>query len=257
MAMPPYSQYPLYTDWEGVLCPGCHKRSTFREKSTSLGWGTCLSCHYKIDLIGVKQTIIRKDEFRRNFLKDSPERGSGYVHKYGLGYVYGLRAYKDGSIHSAKHGYIVGLFDQRWYSPRQTAKCRSRGCPGHGEVPHETGRCGINMYGPHLLPKLTQIGPYNIVTLVKGWGKTIVHVDGYRVAKAEIELIYTPRNKDLKTILNIPGFRKRETQGTTSIEKFKEATLQAQETNKKMTTIPKEESSYGHSRTKSKDNLHR
>lgn len=243
MAMPPYSQHPLYTDWEGVLCPGCHKRSTFREKSTSLGWGTCLSCHYKI---------------RKNFSRYSPKHrlgyGLGYEHEYGLGYVYGLRAYKDGSIHSAKYGYIVGLYDQKWYSPRQTARCRSNACTDHGELPHERGRCGINMYAPDRVSELRQ---RDILALVKGWGKTIVHIDGYRVEKAEIELIYVQKNKDLKKILSIPGFQKRRTRGTSSIEEFAEALQQAQQINKNMIKIPKEESSYGHSRAKSKDSLRR
>lgn len=128
-----------------------------------------------------------------------------------LGAVRGVRFY------DAERGceFLKGGWSKRWYSPRQKARC-NRKHPTYdrdsyapldlsGPPPHAPCRCGINMYAAgssHMASNAIsrvfgskQRGYRNgdkgvsVIGLTEGWGKVIVHADGYRCEQALVTTV--------------------------------------------------------------------
>lgn len=101
--------------------------------------------------------------------------------------------------------------------------------------------CGINMYNTLVIPganrrrTLTGVSfrlrtPGDAHAITKGWGKIIVHADGYRVEQALVTHLYVPdetlsiremQRADLPYFL--PGFVKRNVTFVDTLEEFEEA----------------------------------
>lgn len=159
----------------------------------------------------------------------TPRKPSGL---YYMGHVYGVRKF---SVPMGTHPqYLEGSWSGKWYSPRQTARCRDnvtgRSKGRAGTAPHENYgcKCGINMYKISFAQQERNVGRHELVTLTLGWGKTVVHEDGFRVQKALVEAIYYPDKGAVKSILRIPGFKKRGTKGVWKWGEFLELCEDAQ-----------------------------
>lgn len=119
-----------------------------------------------------------------------------------IGAVRGVRFFH----YNSRLRVLQGSRNVLWYSPRQKARCkgtnfgftRHTAIPGE-TVPHISGRCGINMFGPgalkHIdsemlihLPGYINYGSV-AVGLTEGWGKVIEHEDGYRVEQARVVML--------------------------------------------------------------------
>lgn len=163
-------------------------------------------------------------------------RGNHY-----MGYVYGVRKFHTPQL---DEGYISGMFKGRWYSPRQTARCRRDYCGHRYETaPHMNGLCGINMY--KMTTQNTEIGSKSLLAITRGWGKVIEQDKGYRVQKAEIIIMYYDMETILRKILQLDGFKKRGVRGTTDWEYF---SALLNNCDNDLTEIPKKESNYGNAR---------
>ena len=146
-----------------------------------------------------------------------------------MGYVVGLRGYSIGKgwgrfgVAPEKDYRISGGFNRVWHSPRLKAKCRDQECqwgvknhpkvPGDFSVPHVDidgeCRCGINMYKADErdgLWTIENIADSRGIGLTLGWGKVVVHRDGYRVEQALVVAMLL-RNKNLPDWLQSSGVK--------------------------------------------------
>lgn len=167
---------------------------------------------------------------------------------YYMGYVYGLRIFEAEPVY-IKNGFIKGLYNGRWYSPRQTARCKPWIEPctkvRSGRAPHPHGLCGINMYGLDETDFDSDFGThYGCVGLTRGWGKVIEHNLGYRAEKAEVIALFFSSHKDMRLAKkHLHGFVKRGTEITSSKAHFAE--LYAELHKQTLTEIPQKEALHG------------
>jgi len=175
-----------------------------------------------------------------------------------LGYVYGVRYF-----YGIYPQFIVGAFSNKWYSPRQTARCRrplearpnshQKGyCfRSHNETsPGSRCRCGINMYNADAYKLTTDALEHgHTVALTSGWGKVVVQQWGYRVEKALLTLIFCPDKYSHDTIKEIPGFKKRGVELTRSKVEFSSVTDKLlTSSTERLTQIPTKEALHGNAR---------
>lgn len=191
------------------------------------------------DLEKYSEMIRRKKEEKYAEISRRRKEASYY-----MGYVYGLRIFEAEQVY-IKNGFIKGLYNGRWYSPRQTARCKPWIEPctkAHsGRSPHPQGLCGINMYG---LDKKDFNTAYGCVALTRGWGKVIEHNLGYRVEKAEVIALFFSSYKDMRLAKkHLHGFVKRGTEITNSKAYFIELCAKLRE--EALTEIPKKEALHG------------
>lgn len=168
-----------------------------------------------------------------------------------MGKVVGLRRY---TLPSTSTQYLMGGWHTAWYSPRQKARCRSfhnvakwrKGLQhlNTESPPHPGGLCGINMFTPSKdwLYLLERVGsPLIVLAITEGWGKVIVHDDGYRVQQALVTHLYMPM-MDPRTGLPgdfLPGFQKRGVEFTRNWREF--ASWVEEKCNPSLTPIPEKE----------------
>lgn len=170
-----------------------------------------------------------------------------------MGKVVGLRRY---SIPSTSTQYLMGGWHTAWYSPRQKARCRSPHALAmqdgrlttleHEDSPPHSGRlCGINMFRPSKdwLDLLGWSGyPLMTLAITEGWGKVVIHDDGYRVQQALVTHLYI-RALDLRVRPLpsdfLPGFQKRGVQFTQNWTEF--ASWVEEKSNPSLTAVPDKE----------------
>lgn len=171
-----------------------------------------------------------------------------------MGKVVGLRRY---TLPSTSFSYLMGGWHTAWYSPRQKARCRVLHNVTMWEdgrlvwlenkdgPPHSGGLCGINMFHPSkdwldLLGRSSQ--PLMVLAIAEGWGKVIVHDDGYRVEQALVTHLYI-RALDLRVRPLpsdfLPGFQKRGVQFTQNWTEF--ASWVEEKCNPPLTAVPEKE----------------
>lgn len=190
-----------------------------------------------------------------------------------IGYVYGLRSFS-----MMTEQYLKGLYGARWFSPRMTAKCALALTPEEKMgVPHSNPcKCGINLYKldtfNHILElqaKGLDFGEYSrniastddvfrlngtgllnnfndrlapILAITKGWGKIVVHEDGYRVQKALVTDLYVRPDWNLGRGLP-DGWDKRGVNLYTQEDDFLERLIKVRADVQPLIQIPSSESS--------------